>query len=460
MEKTARKPSTDPNQERLRQNKANWNKEVSSFVNDLIHFKKMMNGWPSKFFKERSRITSPVPADPGTIIGSLAGDFQELVNKGNAVIQEQLEYAKNRRQKQPKQMNLPLGQPAPTTPAASKPEAPKPDLTQQLSLPSVASEEYEMIKLASLFEDKYVLVSEASNPVTRFVTRLFNPKYGFGEAARMRRLRMTMLDSCAKAYKTLKVLHKEVVKSSKGSVENSHKMMTSVWNHWNIVNRLFSSYKSLKPGPAKDPGGLLEGDPELKRQKAIEEGNDPDDAPPMLPDTSNAPLLAIVQDYQLNSNYIGTVTKNPQFGALASAMERLVALPKNKRTAKVISDFEIIYNAAIGATNQELGTTGRSFQEIVQKHQSQPKKEAQLLGKIRHQLIPGATSGSRLELFNLIETLRQDLDKVMDLLEEGFDQEKLSLAIAQVNRQMTALRTMTRALYFSEKPEMAPSAFF
>lgn len=460
MEKTARRPSTDPVQERLRQEKTLWNKEVSTFINDLIHFKKTMNGWPSKFFKERSRITSPIPADPATIIGSLAGDFQELVNKGNTVIQQQLEYSKNRRQKQPKQLNLPLGQPTPTTPTEPKPEAPKPDLSQQLSLPTMAFAEYEMIKLASLFEEKYSLESQASNPVTRFVTRLFNPKYGFGEAARMRRLRMTMLDSCTKAYKTIKALHKEVVKSSKGSIENSNKMMTSVWNHWNIVNRIFNSYTALKPGLVKDPGGLIGGDPELKRQKAIEEGNDPDDVSPMFPDTSNAPLLGITQDYQLNSNYIGTVTKNPQFRALASAMERLVALPKNKRTVKVISEFEIIYNSAISATNQELGTTGRSFQEIVQQHQSQPKKEAQTLGKIRHQLIPGATSGSRLEIFNLIETLRQDLDKVMNLLEEGFDQEKLSLAIVQVNRQMTALRTMIRALYFSEKPEMAPSAFF
>lgn len=471
MEKIARRPSTDPNQERLRQNKALWNKEVSSFINDLIHFKKTMNGWPSKFFKERSRITSPVPADPATIIGSLAGDFQELVNKGNSVIQEQLEYAKNRRQKQPKQLNLPLGQPAPATPAEPKPEAPKPDLTQQLSLPAVAFEEYELIKLAYLFEDKYALVSEASNPITRFVTRLFNPKYGFGEAARMRRLRMTMLDSCAKAYKTLKALHKEIVKSSGSSIESSHKMMTSVWNYWNIVNRLFNSYKALRPVDVKDPGGVLEGDPELKRQKAIEEGRDPD-APPEGNEpgqtldqetiSSAQHSASLVQDYRTNAPTIKT--NSQAFLELNSIVEYIMGAPKkHKVNALIGSNIDAIYRKAIQEVNNELGTSGASFEQIakqIKEKAATTNKQAQQLGKIRHQLIPGATSGSRLEVYNLVNALRQDLDKVMDLLEEGFDPEKLSVAIAQVNRQMTALRTMTRALYFSEKPEMAPSAFF
>src|ERR1700676_5491360 len=123
MEKTARKSSTDPVQERLRQNKANLNKDISAFVNDLIHLKKLMNGWPSKFFKERSKITSPLPADPATIIGALAGDFQEIVSKGNGIIQEQLNYAKNRRQKQVKPT---LPQTPPANDLAAPPAAPAP----------------------------------------------------------------------------------------------------------------------------------------------------------------------------------------------------------------------------------------------------------------------------------------------------------------------------------------------
>ena len=463
MEKTARRPSMDPVQERLRQNKALWNKEVSSFINDLIHFKKTMNGWPSKFFKERSRITTPIPADPGTIIGSLAGDFQELVNKGNAVIQEQIDYAKNRRQKQPKAPAAPQ-QPgaAPAAPEAPTPEAPKPNLSQELGKGLAASiKEAELIKLAFTLEDKYSLEAQASNPFSRFITRLFNPKYGFGEGARIRRLRMTMLDACAKAYRDLKALHKEIVKSSSGSIKNSHNLMTTAFNHWNIVNRLFTSYKALQPGEVKDPGGAIE-DPELKRQRAIDEGRDPDadtDQPALVsPDIT---IVNKLKDFRAASVNLGAAAKNPAFQELDAIIRAITAAPKHKKP-EVLKQYDIssVYNRALQEVNAQLGTSGTSFVQIVEQAKSQPTKTAQELGKLRHQLIPGATSGSRLEVYKLIDQLRKDLDLIMNFLEAGFDQEKLTPAIAQVQRQMTVLRTMIRALYYSEKPGEAPPSFF
>lgn len=48
----------------------------------------------------------------------------------------------------------------------------------------------------------------------------------------------------------------------------------------------------------------------------------------------------------------------------------------------------------------------------------------------------------------------------MNLLEKGLDEVALTEAIAQVNRKMIVLRTMMRSLYYSEKPEEAPSPFF
>ena len=49
MNKEGRKQSADPIQEKLREHKAKWNKTVSEFIDNLIHLKKMMNGWPSKY---------------------------------------------------------------------------------------------------------------------------------------------------------------------------------------------------------------------------------------------------------------------------------------------------------------------------------------------------------------------------------------------------------------------------
>lgn len=468
MEKTARKPSADPVQERLRQNKAAWNKEVSAFINDLIHLKKTMNGWPSKFFKERSRITQPVPADAATIIGSLAGDFQEIANKGNGLVQEQLDYAKNRRQKQPQ---APAGAPqpggAPAAPAA--PEAPKPDLGQQMGKQLAASlDDSQLVKLAFDMEMKYEqLESLASNPFSRFVTRLFNPKFGFGEGARIRRLRMAMLDNCVKSLKELKKLHKEIVKSSKGSIVVSHKMMTQIWNYWNAVNRLMSTYKAIRPDElVKEQGGLIETDPDLKRERDAEEGREPDGdqppqdtPPPALPADSATTKIG---DYQANSNYLGALTNSPTFRELHSVIESILVSPKGRRVSVLRkSNVEAIYDKAVQEVNAELGTNGTSFAQIAAQVKTKPvAKEAQRqLGKVRHQILPGATSGQRLEIYRFVTQIRRDLNDVMNLLEKGFDEKALSTAINQVNREMAALRTMMRSLYYSEKPEEASSPF-
>lgn len=479
MEKTA-KSYKDPALNKIIQEKAAWNKQVSALINDLIHFKKSMNGWPSKYYKERTRISQPAPIDFGGILSQIANEFQDIASTGNSILSEQAAFSKAHMKRKTDQtldtldrLRGPVDE-KPGTPTAP-PAGAAPNLTQQLG--KGASRDNTLIKLASEFEGKYFLESQASNPFTRFVTRLFNPKFGFGEGARVRRLRMTMLDNCVKSLKALKVLHKEIVKSSSASIVNSHKMMTSVWNYWNIVNRLFSAYKVLKPGEVKDPGGTIE-DPELKREKAIEEGRDPDAETPVpeTPATSVALRKAemaakMIKDYRENVSLFGN---DPEIidrvKELNSVVERIMATPESARI-KALQDPNIMkaYHFALRSVNAEWGTDGTTFQETAAQRKEdlakrhllfQPKTAQRQLGKFRHQLLPGATSGSRLEVYNLIDQIRKDLDIVMNLLEQGFDQKALATSINSVNRQMATLRTMIRSLYYSEKPEEASSPFF
>jgi hypothetical protein len=473
MEKTAApKTYKDPTLNKIIQEKAVWNRQVSALINDLIHFKKSVNGWPSKFYKERTRITQPVPIDLTSILGKISGEFQEIANSGNGILQEQANFAKTHIKKHTDntldkldQTHGPANGPTPTAP---KPGGP--DLSQQMGQKMSASIESELIKLGSDMELKYELEVMASNPFSRFITRLFNPKFGFGEAARIRRLRMAMLDNCVKSYKEIKKLHKEIVKSSKNSIVVSHKMMTQIWNYWNAVNRLFSTYKAIRPSDIiKDPGGQIETDPDLKREKAIEEGRDPEaeqGTPPPTPvgpaGLEQAPVLvALLKDYRTASAMLAA-TKSPAFHELNSIVESVMAAPKDKKAEVLLStNINDVYSRAIQEVNTELGTNGTSFKEIATMKQKLPvAKEAQRqLGKIRHQLLPGATSGQRLEIYQFITQIRKDLDEVMNLLESGFDQDKLTTAIGQVNREMAALRTMMRSLYYSEKPEEASSPF-
>lgn len=164
MEKTARKPSSDPAQEKLRSAKEQWNKSVSTLIGELIDFKRAMNGHPSRFTNNaRSRITEAFSFDPATILGVLASDFQEIAQKGSAIVEEQANYAKTRRRSKPKSFT-------PTTTNVDQNWEAKPDLNQQLS--------------ASI--DNYLLIAEGSNPITRTISRLKGPWF-FGEKAERRK---------------------------------------------------------------------------------------------------------------------------------------------------------------------------------------------------------------------------------------------------------------------------------
>ena len=469
MEKTARRPSTDPVQERLRQNKAAWNKAVSAFVNDVIHFKKMMNGWPSKFFKERSRIVDPVPADPATIIGSLAGDFQEIASQGNALIQEQLQYSQNRRKRQPKQLNLPLGQPTPATPEPPKEEAPKVDLTKQLSLPLAASMRSELIKIASAMEEKYPLQTDASNPLSRFYTRVKTPTVGFGEGARVRQLRMTMLKGCVQTLKELKKLQKEIVKSSKTSTKSSHNIMTALAKQWSAVLTNFKPYYDEKSKGATTEEVVGPAEPE---EGQVPEGEGSVDLPLHRIDR----VKSIWSDYKSNRiNFGNTVPRE-----LDALMDKINAIPSAKRmNIALSSNLEEVYNQALVVMNAKLGTNGISFKDIanqLRKAKNQPAPvvapvappplttEAQLtrwLGKARHGLLPGGTSGRRLEIYRKVGELRKDLNKIMNLIEKGLDLPQLYAAIVPFDKGIMSLRKMVRSLFTSEYPnEAVPMPFF
>lgn len=485
IEKSARKPSSDPAQEKLRQDKASWNKEVSLFLNDVIHLKKMMNGWPSKFFKERSRITQPIPADPATIISTLANDFQELAQRGESLVQEQLSYSKSRRQKQPK---APVTPGTPTTPEAQAPAAPTAPPT---TAPPTGAD---LSKQLAAWETKYSLVAEASNPISRFITRLLTPTIGFGEGARIRRLRMTLLRGCVETLKALKRLQKEIVKSSDNSIAESHKIMTDVWNHWTVVARGFQAAQMLRPETALDAGGDIEmlspeEKEEVAQQKALEGGQDPNQVGPdgELPIHKWERVRKMLADYISYRNLLEGVDGGNDLVNLEHAVDKIRATPKIQKMNVIMnSNVENDYVKTIRALNLELGTTGKSFKDITDQLRKQnrpapvPKvpvapvappspmdleeqvpveelaTQAQLgrwLGKLRHQMIPGATSGTRLEVYRLINNTKKDLNYIMNWLEHGWHPDQLGQGIPDINRQITSLRALTRSLAATEGPK-------
>lgn len=97
LKSTARAKSTDPVQESLREQKSKWNKSVSEFIDDLINFKKFVNGTISKFSPEKARIHNPLPDKVHSLLSLLTMDFKDLAQEGHGIVSKQLEYSKNRK---------------------------------------------------------------------------------------------------------------------------------------------------------------------------------------------------------------------------------------------------------------------------------------------------------------------------------------------------------------------------
>ena len=488
MIKTGRKPSSDPVQEKLRESKALWNKEVSEFINDLINFKKTMNGAPSKFYPEKGNIKEPIPADPASIIGVLAGDFQNIATKGNSIIQQQVDYSKNRRRSAPKAG--PITTPEPTTPATinETPPSPANDLSKQL---------------AASMEKKYNLIAEASNPISRFFTRLLNPRIGFSEAARVRRVRMSLLDACVKTYRDLGKLQVEIVKSSKESIVSSNKLLHKTWNDWTVVARGFNIYKINMPPVVQDAGGVIPPSKEIveekkkdqvdkkQEEKATQELKQevkrevaPPAAAPPPPSSEEAVSVpevspysesqiamimklaqAVITDYTKNYRGLATLVNIGPVGMVLEAhITRLIKSPGQYRVVHAAKLMEV-YQQTLATINASAGTNGKSLSEILQQVQGKGKDEdnaaAQLettaqaflkkwIGRTKHKLNPfDKTSGNRLEIYELATSLRKSIDQVMDLLEKDMNVEELNPMISGINQQMSSLRGMMRALHLS-----------
>lgn len=452
MFKIARKPSTDPIQEKLRQNKALWNKDISLFVNDLIHFKKMMNGWPSKFFNEKSRITEPVPADPNTIIGALANDFQDLAHRANTIIMEQENYSKNRRKKQV----APTITISPTTP----------DLSKQLAA----------------FEQKYTLVSEASNPFSRFLTKLLNPTIGTSEAARIRRYRMSLLTACIKSFKDFGKFQVEILKSGRSSIDSSNKLLHRCWSDWILVARGFLTYKVNMPN-ATNTGGEIETPKELSdiKEQSIQEVENSSNSgkiredyesedktlmgddvkpPDILPTDYMVLSKKIIEDYKKSLSLI-SIDDQELFNNFNDIITKFILSPQKEKD-KYSKNLVDSYQTLLLELGKLHNTTGSSLFQIMSsvkqnKQASAVKKTAQeflkkWIGKTIHQLsLFDKTSSYRLDMYKIAEEVRQNLDKIMDLLEKGMDLEALTPLINDNNKKVTALRGLMRGLNNMEK---------
>jgi hypothetical protein len=403
MDKIAGKPSSDPNQQKLRDAKKVWNKEVSALIDNIIQFKQLINGKENKFHGERSTIKEPIPADPVSILSTLISEFQDIAQKGNAIVAQQLEYARTRRKKQPKQIGI---------------SPPKTDLSAQLT---AAMDEQEIIVLSS-------------NMGTRFFKRILNTGLGLAWKSRERKYRMSLLQAATDLYKDINKLQAAIVSSSAESIFISSKTLSKIIDNWEFFKSGIGTYKDSIG--IKDQ--IKENKKETKNEKKKEtlSKNDPE-------------IEEIGQDYKKYAFNFSDLDIRDLLKAIAKYS--LAKTKEEKEEAK--NDIKNQYNDAIIRLNQKLGTSGKTFQEIwetknaeagVSSHELEKIAQRALkkwLGKIRHQLsATDKTSAYRLDIYKSCQKAKDAINNIMNSLERGMEIAELEKYAAQIDAEVRAIQ--------------------
>ena len=392
----ARKISSDPNQEKLRKQKDVWNKEVSTFIEELKSFKKLMNGFPSKFHMEKSKIFEPIPANPGSILQQLASVFEKITMHGNEIVSQQLDYSQTRKKKQPKQSNTNIST--------------VPDLSQQLSN---ASDELD------------TLIVEASNPLSRFLSQFKGTWFGSSLEAKKRRYRLSMLASTLALFKLCSKFQIEVLRSKKSSIDDANRLLAEIEDSllkMSVNIKSFSNDLNIKP--SETSGSPLSSTPSDNDKNKV------------------AQAEQAIQDFSKNMLQISDANPNLIHNMRAWQIKFKDA-EKQEQKLSLVPDVLNAYKELIIDLCAKRGISANTISEITEKTLKTANAKINILaqetmkkwlGKARHSsnLLNDETSSSRLIAFESAENMRSALERIMNSLERDFDVDYLIKSLDEV----------------------------
>lgn len=390
----------DPIQRALRNRKKVWNKEVKRFVDNVINLKKLINGSPSKFHMEKSKITDPLPQNPSAIIENLINEFSDIATEGNAIVSDQLNYARTRGMK-PK-----TEKPGEAIKPPEVVEAP--DLTKQLSMPSPLTA-----------DSHYELVSLGSGRISRFISRLRDPKHWFGSSteAEQRRKRLELLNTTKELYDLCSDFQYEILSTSDSSVLEAMKVMRK------IEDKLFQLSGSMEV--------FLETKEDKKEDKKEEKNPvDTDKKDNLSAEVSVA--TGIINDWNRNAS---TIANELPDLVVPKMMKLINSFNETESGKPVVSNLIIeLNNQVMAALSEKYGRAISSLEEIVNMNVTASenlqivadKKIRRWLRKLRQQLpFSGKYSAVKIEASKAAEELMTMLDGMMDSLEESLNPKDL-----------------------------------
>jgi hypothetical protein len=265
--------SKDNSQQKVRDDKQNWNHSYKLFSQKLKAFKDGLNGrGNAKAGLPPSNIKEPMPGEIGSFLSQLAGEFQTIVSGAEGIIAEQAQYARTRRRRKPKAPGQPTVAPTTAPSAQEAPTAPGQDNVVE-TLSRLGEYEIEIEKLASGRLSRF----------WQYLTSIFSTK-------EFEKQRIGLLSRSADLYYSLLDFENDILSSSISNIPKTIAQYKKFKYNFNIFVGVFRGVeamierKAAKNGvenPTKKDQSPKE-EPEDQSEQQPEGGGEP--APQVMPD--------------------------------------------------------------------------------------------------------------------------------------------------------------------------------
>ena len=419
----------------LMSNKKNWNKKHKEFINDLVNFVWLMNGKSNKFLSQKSVIGEPLPSDPSTIIGSLELDFSDLVKQANSIIDYQDNLVEEKKSKKSSALRK------------------------------------QILNKYSSNEDLF-LQSYGSSRFSRALTRWLTPTL-FSSKAEVNKIRLTLLASAARADAQLKEFLDLILKDDRDKSFSAKKFLDSVYDNLVLLRSDFKNFSDSLPAPSTNSGSITgpqtinaPSSPSLPSRSnqsvAINPAAPPavtSTAPPSpgaMPGGSSQPLADVAMQTIERAKKIQSAYEN----MTKQLVDDISAVPDPEISATLFASLKSLRDAYLAFF--EAQTKGSSLSESLTAADNLINSWSRLKDKITQHanLVPGLASNekifryasrlgqyfdlisqkrsddplslSRIQAYQKAKEMRQELDKIMDILEKDIDVASLSNLITNV----------------------------
>jgi ribosome-associated translation inhibitor RaiA len=395
--KLSQAKSSDPVQQKLRDDKSALNKETSGFINELIHLKKTLNGTPSKNHPQRIPIGQSFPPDVASELEKLTQEFMNLSHGWKDIIEEQDHYSKNRKH-------------------------------------------------------KVAFVSEGSNRLTRFISKWRGPMLFDSKEQMENKYRISMLNQVEGIYALAKELQMEAVGDDNFQaiqkiyerIEMELQKVFVTGGNWGSGSPRDKSVSEPPPGDTDShpTPGAGSGEP-----PAPEKAKSPPKDKLSIEDVmslSKQQKQALAKGWynDLISYDAGEKFKE-DFTGFFNLCKGIMGDDENpKHFTAAYRKYNSVLNAAKAHHNMP---DAKSLKEIKDSLPSLEKNASNIvsrwINKMKHKLNQNdPTSAARLALFNYCDEMKVGLDKIMDGLESpgisGQDVQDLMLKLKDVSNSL------------------------